>query len=74
MVDPKLGELTMSRLKSREGGMEDRTRECRKILGRLVVRGYMPIEPRDSWFSPKHVLAWPYVNPQRGIALNCFKG
>ena len=32
-LDPKPSELTMSRLKSREIGMEGRTRECCKTLG-----------------------------------------
>jgi len=31
-VDPKPGELTMSRVKVREIGLEARTGECRKIL------------------------------------------
>ena len=55
-VDPKPGELTMSRVKSRESGMEARTRQSYKSVGRLVVRGNMPIEPGDSWFSPKYIL------------------
>ena len=46
----------MSRVNPRENGEEARTRQSYKSVGRLVVRGNMPIEPGDSWFSPKYIL------------------
>ena len=55
MEDPKPGELTMSRVSPRESGEEARTLQGYKPVGRLVVRGNMPIEPGDSWFSPKYI-------------------
>ena len=36
--------------------LEDRTRECCKILRRLVIRGERPIKVSDSWFSAKIIL------------------
>ncbi len=53
MSDPKPGDLSMSRLKSHESVMEGRTRISCNWLGGLVDRGKMPIEPGDSWLSPK---------------------
>ncbi len=55
--DPKPGELTMSRVNPVERRGEARTSICCKRFGRLVVRGNMPIELGDSWFSPKYVEA-----------------
>ena len=46
----------MDRVKSCESGMEARTLQSFKSVGRSVVRGYMPIELGDSWFSPKYIL------------------
>ena len=51
--DPKPGDLTMGRVKFREIGMEARTRMLCKTLGWPVVRGEIPIELGDSWFSSK---------------------
>ena len=51
--DPKPGELTMSRVNPDENRGEARTRVRCNVLGRLVVRGNIPTEPGDSWFSPK---------------------
>jgi len=36
--------------------LEDRTRECCKILRGLVIRGERPIKASDSWFSAKIIL------------------
>ena len=55
MEDPKPGELTMSRVISGESRKEARTLQSYKSVGRLVVRGNMPIEPGDSWLSPKYI-------------------
>ena len=55
LVDPKPGELTTSRVNSDENREEARTRQSYKSVGRLMVRGNMPIEPGDSWFSPKYI-------------------
>jgi hypothetical protein len=54
-VDPKPGELSMSRVNPRESGEEARTLQSYKSVRRLVDRGNMPIEPGDSWFSPKYI-------------------
>ena len=53
VLDPKPGELTMSRVKAEETQSEARTRYRCNDMGRLVVSGNMPNEPGDSWFSPK---------------------
>ena len=50
LLDPKLADLIMNRPKVL---LEGRTRECCKILRRLVVRGERPIKVSDSWFSAK---------------------
>ena len=55
-LDPKPGELTMRRVNSAERRREARTRQGFKPVRRRVVRGNMPIEPGDSWFSPKYIL------------------
>ena len=56
IIDPKLGELTLSRVNVDESQQEARTRYRSNGMGRLVVRGNIPNEPRDSWFSPKYIL------------------
>lgn len=35
--------------------MEGRTRETYNFLGRATIRGEMPIELKDSWFSVKTI-------------------
>ena len=55
-IDPKPGELTMGRVNPDESREEARTLQSYKSVGRPVVRGNMPIEPGDSWFSPKYIL------------------
>ena len=55
LVDPKPGELTTSRVSPDENREEARTLQSYKSVGRLMVRGNMPIEPGDSWFSPKYI-------------------
>jgi len=55
MEDPKPGELTMSRVNPGENRGEARTLQSYKSVGWLVVRGNMPIEPGDSWLSPKYI-------------------
>ena len=42
--------------------MEEQTGGCGKNLRRLAVRGDMPIEFGDSWFSAKAILVvcWGY--------------
>ena len=57
-VDPKQGELPMSRLKLLERVMEGRTVEPFKTLGRLVGWSEKLIEPCNSWFSLKQLLGW----------------
>lgn len=52
---PKPGELTMDRVSPVERREEARTRRCCKNVRRSVVRGNMPNEPGDSWFSPKYI-------------------
>ena len=54
-VDPKPSELTMSRVNFSERRREARTLQGYKPVRRLVVRGNMPIELGDSWFSPKYI-------------------
>ena len=52
-LDPKPGDLAMSRVKWRYSSMEARTHvRCNDRRG-LVASGEIPIEPGDSWFSPK---------------------
>ena len=51
--DPKPGELTMCRVNFLEIKREARTRDRCNDLGGRVVRGNIPTEPGDSWFSPK---------------------
>ena len=53
VLDPKLCDLAMSRLQTESFLLKGRTRICCKRLGRLVARGEMLIEHRDSWFSTK---------------------
>ena len=53
--DPKPGELTMSRVNSDENRREARTRCRSNDMRRLVVRGDIPNEPGDSWFSLKYI-------------------
>ena len=55
MLDPKPSELIMSRVNSDESQREARTRFCSNRLGRDVIRGDMPNELGDSWFSPKYI-------------------
>ena len=54
-IDPKPGELPMGRVSPAEMREEARTRYRCKGMGRPVGRGDMPIEPGDSWFSPKYI-------------------
>jgi len=56
-VSPKPSELASSRDKIFNWGWKARTGVCGKRLGRGEVRGEMPIELGDSWFSKKPVLA-----------------
>ncbi len=56
VADPKPGELTMGRANPTERRGKARTRQSYKSVRRPVVRGNMPIEPGDSWFSPKYIL------------------
>ena len=53
--DPKPGELSMNRVNPDENREEARTRRYCKNVGGFVLRGNMPIEPGDSWFSPKYI-------------------
>jgi hypothetical protein len=46
----------MSRRKMPEEVLEGRTRECGKILGRLMIRGERLNKLGDSWFSAKSIL------------------
>ncbi len=46
----------MGRVNPDESRGEARTLQSYKSVGRPVVRGNMPIEPGDSWFSPKYIL------------------
>ena len=62
LVDPKPGDLTMSRVKFVERRMEARTGVSYNLLGRLVVSGKMPNEPGDSWLSPKGLKGPSRVN------------
>jgi len=55
LIDPKLDELSMSRLSASEWVYEGRTLVCGKIQGRLVDRGERLIKSRDSWFSVKSI-------------------
>ncbi len=55
MADPKPSELIMSRVNFAERLRKARTRDCGNSLGRDVIRGDMPIELGDSWFSPKYI-------------------
>jgi len=54
-IDPKPGELTLGRVMVDESRSEARTRICSNRLGWPEVRGNMPNEPGDSWFSPKYI-------------------
>lgn len=56
-VSPKPSELASSRDEIFIRGWKARTGVCGKRLGRGEVRGEMPIELGDSWFSKKPVLA-----------------
>ena len=53
--NPKPVELTLSRANFGESQEEARTGHCCKNVGCLEVRGNMPIETGDSWFSPKYI-------------------
>ena len=54
--------------------MEARTGQRCKVVGGAVGRGEMPIEPGDSWFSPKCIEVQPQVIVNGGKALDGLGG
>ena len=68
-VDPKPGELPMDRVRRGDNPEEARTVLRCKAVGGAVGRGEIPIEPGDSWFSPKCIEVQPHERDGRQVAL-----
>ena len=69
ILDPKLGDLTMSRFEGVEKLPRDRTGECCIILRWDVVRCEMLIVPSDSWFFAKLLTGGRLYKINGGTAL-----